>query len=152
MLGSCGEGSALGIEKKKTVVKYALKYINGRVPLLVGALETSSEKVLEEIKIYENLGAKYFVSAVPYYLEPEDQKGIIKHYQFLTENIKGKLIAYNIPSYVHYDILPPTAFKSIVDKFLTPAFGVECTITALLSGHCPRTIHVCPSSYPISPG
>ena len=62
VLGSCGEGSALGIEKKKTVVKYALKYINGRVPLLVGALETSSEKVLEEIKIYENLGAKYFVS------------------------------------------------------------------------------------------
>ena len=108
VLGSCGEGSALGIEKKKTVVKYALKYINGRVPLLVGALETSSEKVLEEIKIYENLGAKYFVSAVPYYLEPEDQKGIIKHYQFLTENIKGKLIAYNIPSYVHYDILPQT--------------------------------------------
>ena len=50
VLGSCGEGSALGIEKKKTVVKYALKYINGRVPLLVGALETSSEKVLEEIK------------------------------------------------------------------------------------------------------
>lgn len=111
VLGSCGEGSILSTEKKKEVVRYALEYTKEKVPLLVGVLESSSEKVLGEIKSYEELGAAYFVSTVPYYISPGDQEEILKHYRFLAENIKGKLIAYNIPSYTHCDIMPDTMKK-----------------------------------------
>lgn len=111
VLGSCGEGSVLGIEKKKEVVRYALEYTKEKVPLLVGALESSSEKIIEEIRIYEELGAVYFVSTTPYYISPENQEEILNHYRFLAKNIKGKLISYNIPSYTHCNIMPDTMKK-----------------------------------------
>lgn len=111
MLGSCGEGFALTAGRKRTAVQCALKAAGKEIPVLVGVLETSSEKILEEIKGYEEIGAEFFVSAVPYYLPPEGQEGILKHYHFLTEHIKGKLIVYNIPPYAHCDILPETMKK-----------------------------------------
>lgn len=111
MLGSCGEGTSLTGEQKRTAVKCALEAAEGKVPVLTGVLETSTEKILEEIRCYEQLGAEYFVSAVPYYLSPGGQEGILEHYRFLAEHTKGSLIAYNIPPYVHYDILPETMKK-----------------------------------------
>lgn len=111
ILGSCGEGSVLTDIQKKAAVRCALKAAGNKIPVLVGALETSSQKILKEIKDYEDMGAEYFVSATPYYLTPEGQAGILRHYRFLAEHIEGKLIAYNIPPYVHCNILPETMKK-----------------------------------------
>ncbi|HJB15933.1 MAG TPA: dihydrodipicolinate synthase family protein [Candidatus Blautia excrementipullorum] len=111
ILGSCGEGSSLTAVQKRAAVSAALKAAGGEVPVLVGVLETSTEKILEEIKTYEKEGAEYFVSAVPYYLSPQNQEDILRHYRFLAEHTEGKLIAYNIPPYVHCDILPETMKK-----------------------------------------
>ena len=94
MLGSCGEGTSLTGAQKRTAVKCALEAAEGKVPVLAGVLETSTEKILEEIRCYEQLGAEYFVSAVPYYLSPGGQEGILEHYRFLAEHTKGSLIAY----------------------------------------------------------
>lgn len=114
VLGSCGEGTSLTAEQKKRTVRTALREAEGKVPVLVGTLETSTEKIAEEIKEYEDMGAQYFVSAVPYYLSPEGQEGIICHYRFLAEHTRGRVIVYNIPPYVHYDILPET-MKKLLD-------------------------------------
>lgn len=108
VLGSCGEGSALTNEQKMLIVKKSVEFTKGRIPLLAGVLESSTERALETISAYEKMGAEYFVVTVPYYLGPDGQEEIIRHYQFLAEHTRGKLIAYNIPPYVHCDILPET--------------------------------------------
>lgn len=111
VLGSCGEGTVLSRENRRIVVKKALEVVNGRVPLLVGVLETAASRVLEEIWEFERLGAEFFVAAVPYYLNPTGQEDILIHYQYISQNIHGKLIVYNIPPYTHSDILPETMVK-----------------------------------------
>ncbi|HIY01112.1 MAG TPA: dihydrodipicolinate synthase family protein [Candidatus Blautia faecipullorum] len=108
MLGSCGEGSSLTAGQKREAVQCALKAAGGRIPVLVGVLETSAEKIIEEIKTYEAMGAEYFVAAAPYYLAPEGQEGILRHYRLLADNTRGRLLVYNIPPYVHCDIFPET--------------------------------------------
>lgn len=111
VLGSCGEGTVLNRKDRKTVVKASLEAVNGRVALLVGVLETSADRVVEEIKEYEKYGAEYFVVAAPYYLQVTGQEELLAHYGFIAENIQGKVIVYNIPPYTHSDILPETMKK-----------------------------------------
>lgn len=111
VLGSCGEGTVLSGEQRRAVVKKSLEVIKGRVPLLVGVLETAASRVLEEIWTFEKLGAEYFVATVPYYLSPTGQEDILVHYRYISQNMHGKLIIYNIPPYTHSDILPDTMAK-----------------------------------------
>lgn len=108
VLGSCGEGTVLSREKRRRVVSKALEVVGTRVPLLVGTLETSADRVLDEIREIQELGAEYFVAAVPYYLQLSGQEEILAHFRCLANNIKGRLIVYNIPPYTHANILPET--------------------------------------------
>lgn len=111
VLGSCGEGTVLSRKQRRTVVIKALETIGGRIPLLVGVLETAASRVVEEIREFEKLGAEFFVAAAPYYLSPTCQEDIVEHYRYISGNMQGKLIVYNIPPYTNSDILPETMVK-----------------------------------------
>ena len=111
LLGSCGEGSVLAKAERKLLIETALKGIDDRVPLLVGVLETSAKKVVEEILNLEKTGVKYFVVTPPYYLSTEVQGEILEHFRYISKRIHGKLIVYNIPSYVHSSIYPETMME-----------------------------------------
>lgn len=108
LLGSCGEGSVLAKAERRLLVETALIGIDNRVPLLVGVLETSAKKVVEEILDLEKIGIKYFVVTPPYYLSTAVQGEILEHFRYISKRIHGKLIVYNIPCYVHSNIYPET--------------------------------------------
>ena len=111
IMGSCGEGSVLGAELRADITREAVKIVAGRVALLVGVLESSTQKVIEEIKRLEPLGAEYFVVTPPFYLPAANQDQIYAHFKDIAASTKKNIVAYNIPCFVNSEILPETQQK-----------------------------------------
>jgi len=116
IMGSCGEGSVMGSALRKELTQKAVSAVNARVPLLVGVLENSTQKVIEEIKRLETCGAEYFVVTAPYYLAVSGQEEIYRHFKAVAESTDKMIVVYNIPCFVHCDILPETMRKLCMIK------------------------------------
>lgn len=108
IMGSCGEGSCVpGTLRKKMLIE-TNRIAAGRIPILTGVLETSTDKVVEAVLELEAFGLEYAVITPPFYLAAANQEEIIRHYERIAEKTHVKLVVYNIPPYVHTKILPET--------------------------------------------
>ena len=54
-LGSTGEFLSMSFEEKKAVAKCVISTVNGRVPVLVGAGAESTEQVIENVEMAQQL-------------------------------------------------------------------------------------------------
>lgn len=111
IMGSCGEGSVLPSGLRRELTARAVEIVADRVPLLVGALESSTQKVIEEIGRLTPCGAEYFVVTAPFYLAASGQAQIYEHFRAVASSTDRKIVAYNIPCFAHCDILPETQEK-----------------------------------------
>ncbi|MCP0886449.1 4-hydroxy-tetrahydrodipicolinate synthase [Ligilactobacillus sp. WILCCON 0076] len=95
--GTTGEGPTLTHAEKLSLVKEAVKIINGRVPVMVG---TGSNNTAETIKftreVSEIAGVDAALVVVPYYNKP-DQRGMIAHFEAVADAVDLPLFIYNIP-------------------------------------------------------
>jgi len=96
ILGTNGEGPLLTLEEKKRVIKIAVEYINGRVPIIAGTGCISTKETIELSKYAEEVGANSVAIVTPYYY-PVSQQGLIKHYTRIAESIDLPVIIYHIP-------------------------------------------------------
>ena len=108
ILGSCGEGNIVTPSFRRQITEESVKIVADRVPLLVGVLECSTQKVIEAIHELEVLGAEYFVVTPPYYLAVENQHEISEHYKAIAASTDKNIVVYNIPPYTHCNIEPRT--------------------------------------------
>jgi dihydrodipicolinate synthase/N-acetylneuraminate lyase len=100
VMGSCGEGSMVPPSKRLEAVKIASEANGGRVPLLAGVLEQSTDGVIDACRILEGAGADGFVVAPPYYLKYASQEELIRHYRKVSDSVDGNIVLYNIPQFV----------------------------------------------------
>jgi 4-hydroxy-tetrahydrodipicolinate synthase len=99
IMGSCGEGSMVSPQMRLDAARIARNKNNGRLPLLVGVLEQSTLGVIASIRALEEEGFDTFVVTPPYYLKYPTQGELIRHYEKITESIKGRIVLYNIPQF-----------------------------------------------------
>ena len=134
-LGTTGESSTLTKEEKISIVKFAVSYINGRVPVIVGAGSNNTKIAVENSILYESLGADALLHVTPYYNKCT-QNGLIKHYLEIANSVNIPIILYNVPSRTGVNILPSTVEKLSKHKNITAikeASGNMDQITSLLS-------------------
>jgi 4-hydroxy-tetrahydrodipicolinate synthase len=96
VLGTTGESATLTASEKAQVLKAAVEYNKGRVPLILGLGGNATQKLLDEIEATEFYGVAGILSVSPYYNKPT-QEGIIAHYRALADASPAPLVLYNIP-------------------------------------------------------
>jgi dihydrodipicolinate synthase/N-acetylneuraminate lyase len=110
-LGTSGEAMRTSRRVWKETAETAIKIVGKRVPLFIGAIDTCTTRVIENIKELEQIGAEMVVVTPAFYLQNSCQDEIIRHYEKICRSTGIKVIAYNIPPMTHVNILPETIFE-----------------------------------------
>lgn len=105
--GTTGEASTLSKEEKEELIKYCVKVVNKRVPVIAGVGSNNTKAVIENEIYAEKVGVDGLLVVTPYY-NKTTQKGLIEHYKIIAENTNLPIILYNVPGRTGIDILPET--------------------------------------------
>ena len=99
-LGSSGEVVFATDKRRDQIVREAVRIVDHRVPVLVGIIDTETERVLEHGRRALALGADALVATAPFYAlgGPAD---VEEHFRILHQELDAPLFAYDIPVCVH---------------------------------------------------
>ena len=117
-LGTTGEAMTLTEPEQSEFITFIKKYLNNRLPLMVGASSNSTKVAIDTTKRMTDLGADYILSAGPYYNKPT-QTGYLKHFEAVAESTSIPIVLYNVPGRTSGNILPGTILKlSRIDNII----------------------------------
>ena len=106
-VGTTGESATLSQEERKAVIRFAVKQVNGRVPVIAGTGTNNTEHVLDFTRCACDDGADAVLAVTPYY-NKATQKGLIAHYTAVADTSTRPVILYNVPSRTGCNLLPAT--------------------------------------------
>lgn len=107
VLGTTGEAATMAEEEKVQTVKFAMKKVAGRVPVIVGTGSNNTAEAIRYSKKIEDLGVDGLLVVTPYYNKCT-QEGLIAHYNAVADAVRVPIIAYNVPGRTGVNILPST--------------------------------------------
>lgn len=105
--GTTGESATMPDKEHLSVIEYAVKKVNGAIPVIAGTGSNDTHHGIELTKEAVRLGADAVLLVTPYY-NKATQKGLVKHYEAITESVDVPCILYNVPSRTGTDIKPET--------------------------------------------
>ena len=105
--GTTGEGSTLYDREHIELGEYAVKKINGKIPVIAGAGSNNTAHAVHLSKEFEKIGADGLLHVTPYY-NKASQQGLFLHFQACAEATRLPIILYNVPSRTGVNIYPAT--------------------------------------------
>ncbi len=96
-MGTTGEFARLDPKDRYKIVEVTLSETQNRVPVLVGISDTGLNRVLENLKVAEKLGANAVAVSPPYYYPIYSDDEIIAFYSAVASRSSLPVILYNIP-------------------------------------------------------
>ncbi len=99
-LGSSGEVVFSTDERRDQIVREAVRIVDGRVPVLVGIIDTETERAIAHGKRAIALGADALVATAPFYALGT-MADVERHFRILHDELDAPLFAYDIPVCVH---------------------------------------------------
>ncbi|MEW9124760.1 MAG: 4-hydroxy-tetrahydrodipicolinate synthase [Thermotaleaceae bacterium] len=109
-LGSIGEFFTMTMEERKEFVEFAVKSVNGRVPVLIGTGGTVVDEVIELTNYAESEGADGVVVISPYYFKLDDES-IFRYFSEVAKNTKLPVLLYNFPDRTSYELSPELVLR-----------------------------------------
>lgn len=106
-VGTTGESATLSPEERKEVIRFTVKRVNGRVPVIAGVGTNNTIHVLDYTKSACDDGADALLVVTPYY-NKATQSGLIAHYSTVADASDKPIILYNVPSRTGCNLLPAT--------------------------------------------
>ncbi len=106
--GTTGEGSTLTDEEHKEIIRFTVKHVNGRVPVIAGTGSNDTSYAIELTKFACEAGADALLVVTPYY-NKATQNGLIKSFTAIADASTKPIILYNVPSRTGCNITPATA-------------------------------------------
>ena len=94
--GSTGESATLTHDEHVEVIRFVVKAVKGRVPIIAGSGSNSTAEAISLTRRAKDAGANAALLISPYYNKPT-QEGIFQHYKAIAEQTQFPLIVYNIP-------------------------------------------------------
>ena len=130
--GSNGECMSLTQEQRDRSIKIALDECAGRVPVIAGCMDSSTQRVIENIKRLEDMGGRTAVVTPVFYARHATQEETVRHFEEISKHTSADLMIYNIPPFTGQNLTADTIIKiSQIDKVI----GVKDT-----SGNFPAFI------------
>ncbi|MCL2051289.1 MAG: 4-hydroxy-tetrahydrodipicolinate synthase [Lachnospiraceae bacterium] len=105
--GTTGEASTLSHEEHIEVIRYAVKTVAGRIPVVAGTGSNCTDTAIYLSREAEKAGADALLVVSPYY-NKTTQKGLYEHFKMIAESVSIPIILYNVPSRTGVNILPET--------------------------------------------
>jgi 4-hydroxy-tetrahydrodipicolinate synthase len=106
--GSTGEPTSQTVEERITVMREAVKAIDGRVPFLPGTGTARLDETFELTAVAQELGAPAALVVAPYYARPT-QQGLFEWYSAIAQQFPDlPILVYNVPIRSAVDIAPET--------------------------------------------
>lgn len=104
-LGSSSEVAFFDDARRLEVLKTVLELVAGRVPVIAGAIDMQTDRVLQHIRAMERLDIAGVVATAPFYAitGPEE---IDSHFRILAASTDLPLWAYDLPVCVHTKLAP----------------------------------------------
>ena len=133
--GTTGETSTLSKEEKEELIKYCVKVVNKRVPVIAGVGSNNTKAVIENINYTQKVGVDGLLVVTPYY-NKTTQKGLIEHYKIIAENTNLPIILYNVPGRTGIDILPETYLELSKIKNIVATKEASGDISKVLKIRC----------------
>jgi 4-hydroxy-tetrahydrodipicolinate synthase len=142
-LGSGGEFAQMSAELRKEVAEFATKYVNGRVPVLIGTGTPGTNETIELSLHAKKVGADGVVIVNPYYFKLTEE-GIFQHYSDIAEHVDLPILFYNYPELTGVD-LSPELVLALVEKYPN-IVGIKDTVVSV--GHTRELITIVKSKHP----
>lgn len=105
--GTTGESATLSEEEHSAVIRYAIKKVNKRIPVIAGTGSNCTATAIKLSKEAEKDGADGLLLVTPYY-NKATQKGLIAHYTAIAKAVSLPFILYNVPSRTGCNLQPET--------------------------------------------
>ena len=105
--GSTGEAAALFDAEFDVLLRTAVEFVAGRIPVLAGTGMSNTAKTIEQTRRAAALGADAALVVTPPYVRPT-QAGLVAHYRAVADDGTLPLVLYNVPGRTGCDMLPET--------------------------------------------
>ena len=105
--GTTGESATLSEAEHEDVVRFAIRAVDHRVPIIAGTGSNATDTAIMLSKAAEADGADALLLVTPYY-NKATQNGLFAHYKAISDEVNIPMIVYNVPSRTGVNILPAT--------------------------------------------
>lgn len=119
-LGSTAEVGYLTDAQREEVVRRIVRTVDGRVPVLAGAIEITAARVAERARDLERAGVDAVVATGPFYAL-NDQGECADHFRHVASAVDVPLVAYDVPVRVKIKLSPALLVELGVE-------GVICAV------------------------
>ncbi len=117
--GSNGECMALTQEQRNEAIRIAVDECRGKLPLIAGVMDSSTERVIENVKVMEQLGCETAVVTPVFYARHATQNETVEHFAEISRRTEANLMIYNIPTFTGLKLTADTIIKiSQIDKVI----------------------------------
>lgn len=106
-VGTSGESATLSMDEHIDVIRFFVKYVAGRVPVIAGTGANNTLEAIELTQAAKEAGADCALLVAPYYNKPT-QEGIYQHYKAISEAVDMPQMLYNVPGRTIVDISQQT--------------------------------------------
>lgn len=108
--GTTGEASTLTHEEHLDVIRYCVKAVDKRVPVIAGTGSNCTETAVYLSQEAEKAGADGLLVVSPYY-NKATQNGLYAHFKAVADSVKIPVLLYNVPGRTGCNILPETVVR-----------------------------------------
>lgn len=109
--GSNGETMALTQRERDHAIRIAIDQAHGRVPVMCGVMDTSTRRVIENVKRLEQMGGTCAVITSIFYARHTSQDETIRHFEAISKETDIDLFIYNIPMFTGLKLTADTVMK-----------------------------------------
>lgn len=103
--GTTGEASTLNDDEHINTVKFTVKTVKKKVPVIAGAGSNDTAHAIQMAQALEDVGADGLLVVTPYYNKCT-QKGLIKHYEKIADSVNIPIILYSVAGRTGVNISP----------------------------------------------
>lgn len=111
--GSTGEAAALSDDEYATLIREAVQFTGGALPILAGTGQMNTAKTIAQTRLAAAAGAQFALVVTPPYVRPT-QAGLIAHFHAVADEGGLRVVLYNVPGRTGCDLLPETV-AALVD-------------------------------------
>lgn len=108
--GTTGEASTMKDDEQIDLIEFAVKKVEGRIPVIAGAGSNDTRHGINLSKRCEEVGADGLLQVTPYY-NRTTQKGLYEHFKAIAENVNIPIILYAVPGRTAMEIAPETVYE-----------------------------------------
>lgn len=106
--GTNGESLALTQRERNRAIKIAIDQVAGRIPVIAGVMDTSTRRVVDNIKELEQMGGTCAAVTSIFYDRHTSQDETIRHFEAISSRTGVDLMIYNMPLFTGVKLLPQT--------------------------------------------